>query len=71
MGVNIAPPGLTIQTGAPLDQLARTRLSTVYMPGHKITMLPDDVVQAYTLMEGRDCPAVSLYVQYDEATLAP
>jgi exoribonuclease-2 len=39
------------------------------MPGHKITMLPDDVVQAYTLMEGRDCPAVSLYVQFDEATL--
>jgi exoribonuclease II len=27
------------------------------------------VVQAYTLMEGRDCPAVSLYVQFDEATL--
>jgi exoribonuclease-2 len=39
------------------------------MPGHKITMLPDDVVQAYTLMEGRDCPAVSLYVQFDEASL--
>ena len=38
------------------------RLSTVYMPGYKITMLPDDVVQAYTLQEGRDCPAVSLYV---------
>jgi exoribonuclease-2 len=69
VGVHIAAPGLAIQTGSPLDQLARTRLSTVYMPGHKITMLPDDVVQAYTLMEGRDCPAVSLYVQFDEATL--
>jgi exoribonuclease-2 len=45
------------------------RLSTVYMPGYKITMLPDEVVQAYTLMEGRDCPAVSLYVTLDEATL--
>jgi exoribonuclease II len=71
VGVHIAAPGLAIQAGAPLDQLARERLSTVYMPGHKITMLPDDVVQAYTLMEGRVCPAVSLYVQYDEATLAP
>lgn len=69
VGVHIAAPGLAIQTGAPLDQLARQRLSTVYMPGHKITMLPDDVVQAYTLMEGRDCPAVSLYVQFDAATL--
>jgi exoribonuclease-2 len=69
VGVHIAAPGLAIQTGTPLDALARQRLSTVYMPGHKITMLPDDVVQAYTLLEGRDCPAVSLYVQYDEATL--
>jgi len=69
VGVHIAAPGLAIATGAPLDQVARQRLSTVYMPGHKITMLPDDVVQAYTLMEGRECPAVSLYVQFDAATL--
>ena len=39
------------------------------MPGYKITMLPDDVVKAYTLQEGRDCPALSLYVTFDEATL--
>jgi exoribonuclease-2 len=44
-------------------------MSTVYMPGWKITMLPDEVVQAYTLMAGRDCPAVSLYATLDEATL--
>ncbi|MBC5786026.1 RNB domain-containing ribonuclease [Ramlibacter sp. USB13] len=69
VGIHIAAPGLAIATGAPLDQVARQRLSTVYMPGHKITMLPDDVVQAYTLLEGRDCPAVSLYVQLDEASL--
>ncbi|MEY4346434.1 MAG: hypothetical protein RL032_2266, partial [Pseudomonadota bacterium] len=29
----------------------------------------DDVVQTYTLQAGRDCPAVSLYVSFDEATL--
>lgn len=69
VGVHIAAPGLAVQPGTPLDQLARQRLSTVYMPGHKITMLPDDVVQAYTLLEGRECPAVSLYVQFDEASL--
>jgi exoribonuclease-2 len=39
------------------------------MPGHKITMLPDAVVQHYTLQEGRACPALSLYVQFDAATL--
>ncbi len=68
-GIHIAAPGLAITADSPLDQLARARLSTVYMPGWKLTMLPDEVVQAYTLVEGRDCPAVSLYVTLDEATL--
>ncbi|MEZ0307194.1 MAG: ribonuclease catalytic domain-containing protein, partial [Ramlibacter sp.] len=70
VGIHIAAPGLALQPATPIDQVARNRLSTVYMPGYKITMLPDDVVQAYTLMEGRDCPAVSLYATFDEATLA-
>ncbi|MDP9044280.1 MAG: RNB domain-containing ribonuclease, partial [Pseudomonadota bacterium] len=69
-GVHIAAPGLAFAPDSALDQVARARLSTVYMPGHKLTMLPDDVVQTYTLMAGRDCPAVSLYVELDEATLA-
>jgi exoribonuclease II len=71
VGIHIAAPGLALQPASAIDQVARQRLSTVYMPGHKITMLPDEVVQAYTLMEGRDCPAVSLYASFDEATLAP
>jgi exoribonuclease-2 len=70
LGIHIAAPGLAVSPEGPIDQVARTRLSTVYMPGHKLTMLPDEVVQAYTLMAGRDCPAVSLYVSFDEATLA-
>ncbi|MDO9166286.1 MAG: RNB domain-containing ribonuclease [Rhodoferax sp.] len=69
LGIHIAAPGLAIMPGSPIDQLGRNRLSTVYMPGYKVTMLPDDVVQTYTLQEGRDCPAVSLYVTLDEATL--
>ncbi len=69
LGVHIAAPGLAIVPDSAIDQVARHRLSTVYMPGHKITMLPDEVVQTYTLMAGRDCPAVSLYVSFDEATL--
>ena len=70
LGIHIAAPGLAIQPDDALDQLSRARLSTVYMPGYKITMLPDDVVQSYTLSEGRNVPAVSLYVTMDEATLA-
>jgi exoribonuclease-2 len=69
VGIHIAAPGLAIKPGSAIDQLGRARLSTVYMPGYKITMLPDEVVQKYTLMEGGDCPAVSLYVTLDEATL--
>ena len=69
LGVHIAAPGLAIVPGTPLDQLGRNRLSTVYMPGYKITMLPDEVVQVYTLDEGRANPAVSLYVQINEETL--
>ena len=68
-GIHIAAPGLAIQPDAAVDQVAHDRLSTVYMPGWKITMLPDEVVQAYTLTEGRTCPAVSLYVTLDEHSL--
>lgn len=69
LGIHIAAPGLAILPGSPIDELARQRLSTVYMPGHKITMLPDSVVQAYTLEAGGSRPAVSLYLTVDEATL--
>ena len=70
LGIHIAAPGLAIAPDSAIDQLGRQRLSTVYMPGYKITMLPDEVVQSYTLAEGQACPAVSLYVTFDEATLS-
>ena len=69
-GVHIAAPGLAIGPDSPVDKVARERLSTVYMPGWKLTMLPEAVVQAYTLDEGGDRPAVSVYFTLDEATLA-
>ena len=70
LGIHIAAPALSIAPDSALDQIARQRLSTVYMPGHKITMLPDAVVQAFTLQAGQACPAVSLYVRIDETSLA-
>jgi len=66
IGIHIAAPGLAIEHGSPLDGVARARLSTVYMPGNKITMLPDAVVQNYTLAGGVDCPAVSLYLTVND-----
>ncbi len=46
------------------------RMSTVYMPGDKITMLPDEVVNAFTLAEGKTCPALSLYADARPGRLA-
>jgi exoribonuclease-2 len=69
VGIHIAAPGLAVQRGDPIDHVSRNRLSTVYMPGYKLTMLPDEVVQRYTLQEGRACPAVSLYVAFKEDSL--
>jgi exoribonuclease-2 len=69
VGIHIAAPGLAIAPHSSVDQVGRARLSTVYMPGYKITMLPEAVVQQYTLAEGQACPAVSLYVTFDEASL--
>jgi exoribonuclease-2 len=62
IGVHIAAPALGIVQGSALDDEAARRLSTVYMPGGKITMLPEAVVERFTLAEGRDVPAVSLYL---------
>ena len=76
IGVHIAAPALAIGRGGALDQIARQRLSTVYYPGGKITMLPEQVIEIFSLHaadSGRGNvsdviplrPAVSLYVTID------
>jgi exoribonuclease-2 len=65
VGIHIAAPALGIKRDDAIDAIARQRLSTVYMPGDKITMLPDELVDSFTLAEGKTCPAVSLYVTID------
>ncbi len=61
LGIHIAAPALGITPDSAQEAVARERLSTVYFPGGKITMLPDAVVAAYTLAAGRVCPALSIY----------
>ena len=74
LGIHIAAPSLGISVDDAVDKLARSKLSTVYMPGQKITMLPDAVVAPFTLQASANLedarPAVSLYVTYDAKTLA-
>jgi exoribonuclease-2 len=62
IGIHIAAPALGFAPGSPLDLIARDRLSTAYMPGRKVTMLPDDVIQRFSLDHGSHQPAVSLYL---------
>ena len=61
VGIHIAAPGLGFGPGSPIDAIARSRLSTAYMPGRKFTMLPQDVIARYSLDHGGEQPAVSLY----------
>ena len=62
VGIHIAAPALGIPPGCELDGEAGSRLSTVYMPGGKITMLPASAVARFTLAQGRAVPAVSMYM---------
>ncbi|CAB1367455.1 ribonuclease catalytic domain-containing protein [Denitratisoma oestradiolicum] len=63
VGIHIAAPGLGISPESDLGKIARERLSTVYMPGRKITMLPEPVVERFTLSAGSHAPALSLYLE--------
>ncbi|NIO39526.1 MAG: RNB domain-containing ribonuclease [Burkholderiales bacterium] len=65
IGVHIAAPALGIETGSGLDAEARKRMSTVYFPGSKVTMLPEAIIEYFTLAGGRECPALSMYVEVD------
>ncbi len=62
IGIHIAAPGLGFAPDTDLGRIARERLSTVYMPGRKITMLPEAVVEHFTLAAGHAVPALSLYL---------
>jgi exoribonuclease II len=70
VGVHIAAPGVAMLSGGEFDLAARDRMSTVYMPGEKITMLPESFVATYSLDVGKTMPALSLYSDIDEACTA-
>ncbi|HSN41176.1 MAG TPA: RNB domain-containing ribonuclease [Burkholderiales bacterium] len=63
VGIHISAPALGVAPGSAADQVARERLSTVYFPGAKITMLPQEVIGPYSLDAGGERPALSCYVE--------
>lgn len=70
IGVHIAAPALGFPPGSKLDLIAARRLSTVYIPGSKITMLPDAVVEKFTLLEDTTRPVLSMYLEVRSSDLA-
>lgn len=64
IGIHIAAPALGIAFNDAVDRIARQRLSTIYMPTQKITMLPESVIKQFTLSEGGTAPALSLYLTF-------
>ena len=69
IGIHIAAPSLGITRDSDVDQLARSRLSTVYAPGIKTTMLPEEWFKEYSLDIGRSVPCLSLYAVVDKDSL--
>ncbi len=63
IGIHIACPAIALPRDTPLDRIARERLSTVYMPGRKLTMLPDEAVEAFTLKAGTSPPVLTLAME--------
>lgn len=63
VGIHIAAPALGITAHEALDHEVMKRLSTVYMPGHKITMLPEAAIRPFSLDAGHTKPALSLYLE--------
>jgi exoribonuclease-2 len=64
VGIHIAAPAAGFAPGSALDAIARERLSTAYMPGRKFTMLPEDVIERFSLDQGGERVAVSLYFDF-------
>lgn len=62
IGIHIAAPALGIAPHSALDEVALHRLSTVYMPGNKVTMLPEQAITPFSLNEGEWKPALSMYL---------
>ena len=62
VGIHIAAPALGIMPDSPLDKEVMQRLSTVYMPGNKITMLPEEAIRPFSLDAGEVKPVLSLYL---------
>ena len=61
IGIHIAAPALDLE----LVDMTCNNLSTIYYPGHKLTMFPSKIINQYSLDEGKTTPVVSIYFHLD------
>ncbi|MFN7094896.1 MAG: ribonuclease catalytic domain-containing protein, partial [Burkholderiales bacterium] len=62
IGIHIAAPALNSQ----LAEMAAENISTIYYPGHKLTMFPEEIIQKFSLWENSTVPVVSIYFTLDQ-----
>ncbi|MBN1422591.1 MAG: ribonuclease R [Planctomycetes bacterium] len=66
LGVHIADVASFVAEGGPLDETARERGNSVYLPRHVVPMLPEIISNGVaSLQEGEDRRARSVFVSYD------
>lgn len=61
IGIHISAPALDQN----LQDMVADNISTIYYPGHKFTMLPPEIIDAYSLWEGKTLPVTSIYFKLD------
>jgi exoribonuclease II len=69
LGVHIAAPGIFVAEESRVHALAVSRLTTVYQPDLKWTMLPLEIIDLFSLKAGRTVPAVSAYYTVEKESL--
>ena len=61
IGIHIAAPALDTS----LNETVANNISTIYYPGNKITMLPMNIINKYSLWEQTSTPVVSIFFTLD------
>lgn len=61
IGIHIAAPAMDPGLGETIAH----NISTIYYPGNKITMLPENIIDEYSLWQNKSVPVVSIYFTLD------
>ncbi|MDX9721757.1 MAG: RNB domain-containing ribonuclease [Myxococcota bacterium] len=67
LGIHIAAPAAWLELGSPLDEEARRRATTLYLPEAKLPMFPLELSEdLFSLLPGEERAALSFWLEFDE-----